>query len=121
VGRGVSARRKRQPASKPINTRVKPRSLALTDADWAQIDQFGVRRGLVSRSDAARLLLRSGLYTEAVIDEIAAAHEWQIAQAWQTALASYSGKERMGSWSRVEQAIHRARMRAHERERAATG
>lgn len=120
MGKGA-ARHKRQLAPKPANTKVKPRSLALTDDDWQLIEEFGSRRGLVSRSDAARLLLRSGLHTEAVIDEIATAHEWQIAQAWQTALDSYNGKEPMGSWSRVDQAIAKARSRARERERAAAG
>ncbi len=82
MGKGVTARRKRQPTSKPMNAQAKPRSLA-------------------------------------VIDEIAAAHEWQIAQAWQTALDSYSGKERLGSWSRVKQEIEPAR--ARERDRPAQG
>jgi len=117
VGNGVPTRRSTRPATKQTKSRVKPRSLALSDEDWARISDFGARRGLVSHSDAARVLLRTGLHTETVIDEIAAAHEWQIARAWQTALDSYGGKEPMGSWDRVQGALEQARARLRERER----
>lgn len=120
TARGVSTRRSARPVAPRTKSRVKPRSLALSDEDWALIEDFGARRGLVSQSEAARVLLRTGLHTEAVIEEIAAAHKWQIAQAWQTALDSYSNKEPVGDWDRMRGTLERARVRMRERERLAS-
>jgi len=118
MGRGLTTARSRGSSTKPSKDRVKPRSLALTDEDWGLIERFAKNRGLVSRSDAARLLLHTGLKTEALVEELAAAQAWQIAQAWADAQAIADGDRTIGSWERIREAGERARARIRERESA---
>lgn len=104
-GRGASA--KRSP--------VRPRSIACTDEDWEAVEEFAARRGLASASEAARLLMRAGLHTERLVEEIAAAEEWQLAQAWADAQAIGDGDRAVGSWDRIAKAGERARARIRAR------
>lgn len=94
---------------------ARPRSFSCTDDDWKAVERFASRRGLASTSDAVRRLLRSGLHTEQMIEEIATAQEWQLAQAWADAEAIAAGDRAVGSWERIAAAGERARARIRER------
>lgn len=118
MAKRVQARR-RPPLRRSL---VRPRSIACTDEDWAAVERFAARRGLVSASQAARLLLRAGLHTERLVEDIAAAEEWQLARAWadaqaiaDDAQAIADGDRAVGSWERIERAAERARVRIRAR------
>ncbi|MGH2500772.1 MAG: hypothetical protein ACRDF0_11890 [Candidatus Limnocylindria bacterium] len=111
MGKGVST--KRRPSAKRAALRT--RSFACADEDWEAVEDFARRRGLGSTSEAARLLLRSGLRTQRLVEEFAAAQEWQIAQAWADAQAVANGDRTVGSWDRIREAGERARARIRER------
>jgi hypothetical protein len=59
--------------------------------------------------------LRSGLRTEQLVEEYAAASAWQLAQAWADAQAIADGDRAVGSWDRIAQAAEQARARIRER------
>jgi len=113
---GPSERRvvKRAPA--------RTRSFACPDEDWEAVEEFARRRGLGSASNAARVLLRTGLHTQRLVEELAGAQEWQVAQAWTDARAVADGDRHVGSWDRITDAGERARgrVRARAAGRAAT-
>jgi len=113
VGKGTRKRTATVATAK--RTAARPRSFSCTDEDWAAVEHFAARRGLASTSDAARLLLRAGLHTEHLVEEIAKAQEWQLAQAWADAQAIANGDREVGSWDRIDQAAERARARIRER------
>lgn len=104
---------KRQPASR--RAAVRPRSIAASDEDWQAVEEFARRRGLASTSDAARVLLRTGLQTQSLVDEFAAAQQWQIAQAWADAQRIADGEREVGSWDRIREAGEQARARIRQR------
>ncbi len=87
----------------------------MADPEWNAVEQFALRRGLSSTSDAARHLLRSGLHTEQLVEELATSQEWQLAQAWADAQAIANGDRTVGSWDRIAQAAEHARARTRER------
>lgn len=101
----------------PISRRaaVRPRSISASDEDWRAVEEFARRRGLGSTSDAARVLLRTGLQTQSLVDEFAAAQQWQIAQAWVDAQRIADGDRAVGSWDRIREAGERARARIRKR------
>lgn len=111
MGKVVSTRRR--PTKRAA---VRTRSFACPDEDWQAVEDFARRRGLGSTSDAARVLLRAGLQTEHLVEEFAAAQQWQIAQAWADAQAIADGDRKVGSWDRIREAGERARTRIRERE-----
>lgn len=94
---------------------ARPRSISVTDPEWREVEQFAARRGFGSTSDGARQLLRSGLRTEQLVEEYAAASAWQLAQAWADAQAIADGDRAVGSWDRIAQAAEQARARIRER------
>lgn len=94
---------------------VHTRSFACPDDLWREIEAFAARRDLGSASDAARLLLRSGLHTERVVADLAAVREWQIAEAWADAQAIARGDRTAGSWAAITRAAEQARGRIRER------
>ncbi len=94
---------------------ARPRSISVTDPEWHEVEQFATRRGFGSTSDGARQLLRSGLRTEQLVEEFAAASAWQLAQAWADAQAIADGDRAVGSWERIAQAAEQARVRIRER------
>lgn len=94
---------------------IRTRSFACPDELWTDVEDLAARRGLGSTSDAVRLLLHSGLHTESVIDQMAAAREWQIAEAWADAQAIANGDTRVGSWETIARAAERARRRIRQR------
>lgn len=110
--------RRRVVKSEPARTR----SFACPDADWEAVEDFARRQGLGSASDAARVLLRTGLRTQRLVEELAGAQEWQVAQAWTDAQAIADGDRDVGSWDRISDAGERARGRVRARSggRAAT-
>ena len=93
---------------------ARPRSISATDPEWHEVEQFAARRGF-STSDGARQLLRSGLRTEQLVEEYAAASAWQLAQAWADAEAISDGDRAVGSWDRIAGAADKARVRIRER------
>jgi hypothetical protein len=111
VGKGATT--KRRPASR--RAAVRPRSISASDEDWRAVEEFAQRRGLGSTSDAARVLLRTGLQTQSLVDEFAAAQQWQIAQAWADAQRIADGDREVGSWERIREAGERARTRVRQR------
>lgn len=113
MGKGTRPSRQRGTAGKRAPAR--PRSFSCTDDDWKAVERFAAQRGLASTSDAARLLLRTGLHTEQLIEEIATAQEWQLAQAWADAQAIADGDRAVGSWDHIANAADRARARIRER------
>lgn len=94
---------------------ARPRSISATDAEWEEVEQFAARKGFGSTSDGARQLLRSGLRTELLVEEYAAASAWQLAQAWADARAIAEGDRAIGSWDRISAAAKQARIRIRER------
>lgn len=94
---------------------ARPRSISATDPEWQEVQQFATRRGFGSTSDAARQLLRSGLRTEELVEQYAAASAWQLAQAWKDAQAIADGDRAVGSWANIAQAAEKARARIRER------
>ncbi len=94
---------------------ARPRSISATDPEWREVEQFAARRGFGSTSDGARQLLRSGLRTEQLVEEYAAASAWQLAQAWADAQAIAGGDRAVGSWDRIAGAAEQARVRIRER------
>lgn len=98
-----------------VRTAIRTRSFACPDDLWREVEEFRARRGLASASDAARLLLRSGLHTERVVEEIAETREWQIAEAWADAQAIAGGDRTVGSWEAIAKAAKKARARIRER------
>lgn len=94
---------------------VRPRSISASDEDWRAVEEFAQRRGLGSTSDAARVLLRTGLQTQGLVDELAAAQRWQIAQAWADAQRIADGDREVGSWDRIREAGEQARARIRQR------
>jgi hypothetical protein len=120
MGKGGAT--KRRPASR--RAAVRPRSISASDEDWRAVEEFAQRRGLGSTSDAARVLLRTGLQTQSLVDEFAAAQQWQIAQAWADAQRIADGDRAVGSWDRIRQAGEQARARISKRaadDRSGTG
>lgn len=111
MGKEPSTRRRPKPTRAPVRTR----SFACADEDWKAVEDFARQHGLGSTSDAARLLLRSGLHTQRLVEQFAAAQEWQISQAWTDAQAIASGDRTVGSWDRIREAGERARARIRER------
>jgi hypothetical protein len=103
---------KRRPARRSA---VRTRSFACPDEDWQAVQDFARRQGLGSASDAARVLLRTGLQTQRLVEEFAAAQQWQIAQAWADAQAIADGDREVGSWERIREAGVRARARIRAR------
>lgn len=110
---GKGATTKRRSASR--RAAVRPRSISASDEDWRAVEEFALRRGLGSTSDAARVLLRTGLQTQSLVDELAAAQQWQIAQAWADAQRIADGDREVGSWDRIRQAGDHARTRIRQR------
>jgi len=94
---------------------ARPRSISVTDPEWQEVERFAARRGFASTSDGARQLLRSGLRTEQLVEEYAAASAWQLAQAWADAQAIADGDRAVGSWDRIAEAAKQARARMRER------
>ncbi len=112
------------PRQESLRGPLRTRSFACADEDWQEVEDFARQQGLGSTSDAARVLLKSGLRTERLVRELAAAQEWQIAQAWADAQAIADGDRAVGSWDAIRQAGERARARIRERaagRRAGTG
>lgn len=103
----AGAKRRRSPA--------RSRSISVTDPEWREVERFAARRGFGSISDGARQLLRSGLRTEELVEEYAAASAWQLAQAWAEAQAIADGDRTVGSWDRIAEAAEQARARIRER------
>lgn len=110
---GQSRTTKRRPG--PRRAAVRPRSISASDEDWRAVEDFARRRGLGSTSDAARVLLRTGLQTQSLVDEFAAAQQWQIAQAWTDAQRIAEGDRQVGSWDRIREAGEQARARIRQR------
>lgn len=94
---------------------LRPRSISASDDDWNAVEEFARRRGLASTSDAARVLLRTGIETQNPVDELAAAPQWQIAEAWAGAQKIADGDRETGSWDRIREAGERARARIRQR------
>lgn len=94
---------------------ARPRSISVTDPEWREVERFATRRGFGSTSDGARQLLRSGLRTEQLVEEYAAASAWQLAQAWADAQAIAAGDRAVGGWDHIAQAAEQARARTRER------
>lgn len=115
---------KRSPSERRVVKRApaRTRSFACPDEDWEAVEDFARRQGLGSASDAARVLLRTGLRTQRLVEELAGAQEWQVAQAWADARAVADGDRHVGSWDRITDAGERARgrVRARAAGRAAT-
>jgi hypothetical protein len=105
-------------AARPRRSPARPRSISATDAEWQEVREFTARRGFSSLSDGARQLLRSGLRTEELVDEYAAASAWQLARAWADAQAIVDGDRAVGSWDRIAEAAEQARTRIRERAEA---
>jgi|SRR5439155_754474 len=99
----------------PTRARARPRSISATDPEWREVEKFAARRGFGSTSDGARQLLRSGLRTEQLVEEYAAASAWQLAQAWADAEAIAGDDRTVGSWDRIAEAADHARARIRER------
>ena len=117
MGKGTKTRRPESATrvSRPSASRARTRSFACPDDLWTEVEDFAARRDLGSVSDAARRLLRSGLHTERVVEEIAATREWQIAEAWSDARAIANGDRAVGSWDAIAHAAEQARSRMRER------
>ncbi len=101
-------------ATAPRRAAARARSISATDHEWQKVEQFATKRG-VSISDGARQLMRSGLRTEAIVEEYAEASAWQLAQAWAETQAIANGDSKVASWDGITKAVEQARSRIRER------
>ncbi len=91
------------------------RSFQCPDDLWEAVEKLARERSLGAPAAAARMLLRSGLAFEQKVRELDAARAWQIEQAWADMQAIAAGDRTFGTWTEIDQAEKRARLRLRDR------
>lgn len=109
-----SAKKKSQ-KQKATRASGRTRSFQCPDDLWSEVEKLARERDLGAPAAAARLLLRSGLAIERKTRELDTARAWQIEQAWADVQAISGGDRVFGSWSQIDEATERARLRLRAR------